>query len=500
MTDQDLVDALLRSDPTAFMERAFMTINGAAVLKSNWHIEVLAYHLDLCRQKKIKRLIITVPPRSMKSTCVSIALPALILGKDPTAEVLCVSYSQDLSAKLARDCRTVMQSAWYQRLFPEAHLNPAKMAAEEFETVAGGGRLATSIGGALTGRGGDYIIIDDPMKADEADSEARRIAVNNWYDGTLYSRLNDKNDGVIIIVMQRLHLDDLVAHVMESEKWTKIDIPAIAPCDQEFRLDDSRVYLRKRGELLQPERESQEVLEGLRKTMGSRHFEAQYQQNPVPEGGAIIRPEWFREYDSLPNLAGLEGVVQVWDTASKTSLTNDFSACTTWGIEGDKLYLLEVYRGRHEFPELRRVIIDQAYKWRADRVAIEDSGSGTGLIQSFREGGDLRVDPFTSRDGKIERVNGQTAKIEAGRVWLPRSAPWLQDFLDEVRSFPSGKYDDQVDSMTSFLMHDLQFAKHIKFHGRQWALRSRKPARPDIEPMPTSRVTLIGGPRRLVRY
>ena len=495
MTSQSAADAILRSDPTAFIERTFQTVSGSASYMSNWHIEAIAYQLERCRKRKTKRLIITVPPRNLKSICASVAFPALILGKDPKAQVICVSYSQDLSSKLARDCRTVLQSEWYRRIFPGTCLNPDKMAADEFETTAGGYRLATSIGGVLTGRGADYIIIDDPMKPDDADSETKRLAVNNWYDSTLCSRLNNKNEGVIILVMQRLHLDDLVAHVAEAEEWTKIDIPAIAPHEQGYRLSDHEVHARRRGDLLHPERESKDVLDGLRKRMGSRYFEAQYQQNPVPAGGAIIRPEWFGTYTTTPQLESFEGIVQVWDTASKTSLTHDFSACTTWGMLGDKLYLLDVHRGRYEFPELRRLVIDHAWEWHADRVAIEDAGSGMSLIQDLGQRGDLRVDKFSPRGEKVERVNGQTAKIEAGRVLLPTEAPWLTTFLDEVRAFPSAKYDDQVDSMANFLMRDLQFAQLIKNGGRKWTLRSKNPARPGVEPAGTARVTVIGARR-----
>jgi phage terminase large subunit-like protein len=212
--------------------------------------------------------------------------------------------------------------------------------------------------------------------------------------------------------MQRLHLDDLVAHVAEAEEWTKIDIPAIAPHDQDYRLSDHEVHARRRGDLLHPERESKDVLDGLRKRMGSRYFEAQYQQNPVPAGGAIIRPEWFGTYTTTPQLESFEGIVQVWDTASKTSLTHDFSACTTWGMLGDKLYLLDVHRGRYEFPELRRLVIDHAWEWHADRVAIEDAGGGMSLIQDLGQRGDLRVDGFSPRG---ERSSASTVRRRRSR-------------------------------------------------------------------------------------
>ncbi len=470
------LDAVLRSDPVAFIERAFSTVDAATVYSPNWHIEVLAYHLSLCAQKKIKRLIITLPPRSMKSICASVALPALILGKDPAAKIICVSYAQEFSAKLARDCRTVMEADWYKRAFPATRIDPAKSAAEDFDTTKGGSRFATSIAGSLTGRGANYIIIDDPIKADDANSEIRRLAVNNWFDGTLYSRLNSKKDDVIIIVMQRLHMDDLVAHVLETEEYYRIDLPAIAPSDQIYRLNECEFHERRRGDLLHPARESKEILEAMRQRMGSRHFEAQYQQNPVPDGGTILRPEWFPTYDSVP-LAHYEGIVQSWDTASKTSLTNDFSVCTTWGIRGEEFHLLDVIRGRYEFPDLRRLVLDHAREWQVDEVLIEDTASGTQLIQQFKAEGSLNVSSCQPKGEKVERVNGQTAVIEAGRVLLPSEAVWLRSFLDEVRAFPGGKYDDQVDSMSNFLRAAHPLAFRIKTRGRKYALRARDSVR-----------------------
>lgn len=470
------LDAILRSDPLAFIERAFTTVDAAAVYSPNWHIEVLAYYLSLCAQKKIKRLIITLPPRSMKSICASVALPALILGKDPAAKVICASYAQEFSAKLARDCRTVMEADWFRRAFPATRIAPAKSAAEDFETTKGGSRFATSVAGSLTGRGANYIIIDDPIKADDADSETKRLTVNNWFDGTVYSRLNSKRDDVIVIVMQRLHMDDLVAHVLEAEDYCRIDLPAIATCDTTYQLNESEVYFRRRGELLHPARESRELLEAMRQRMGTRHFEAQYQQNPVPEGGTILRPEWFPTYDTIP-LAHYEGIVQSWDTASKTSLTNDFSACTTWGIRGDEFHLLDVVRGRYEFPDLRRLVLEYAQKWQVDQVLIEDAASGTQLIQQFEAEGSLNAVSCHPKGEKVERVNGQAAIIEAGKVRLPSKAGWLQSFLDEVRAFPGGKYDDQVDSMSNFLYGARALAFRIKTQGRKFALRPWKPVR-----------------------
>ena len=224
-------DAILRSDFWFFAQRCFCELNPQTTLATNWHLEVIAAKLTAVRQGKIRRLIINLPPRHLKSLMASIAFPAWCLGHDPSAQILCVSYAQDLSDKLARDCRTIMTSPWYRQIFP-TRLAPHRQAVQEFITTRQGYRLATSTGGVLTGRGADLILIDDPLKPEEALSEARRNATNDWYANTLYSRLNDKRRGGIVIIMQRLHEDDLVGHVLGQEPWEVVSFPAIAEADE----------------------------------------------------------------------------------------------------------------------------------------------------------------------------------------------------------------------------------------------------------------------------
>ncbi len=243
--------------------------------------------LEALRRGDIKRLIITLPPRHLKSHCASIAFPAWYLGHHPSNHVICVSYGQDLADKLARDTRTVMQSAWYKSLFPTRLAD--RLAVHDFMTTLLGTRMATSVGGVLTGRGGDLIIIDDALKPDEALSETRRKAVNDWYDNTLLSRLNDKANGRMVIIMQRLHQEDLVGHVLEQEPWDVLSFPAIAEQDERFLIESpfgNRWFVRKTGESLHPERESLTSLAAIRERMGEYNFSSQYQQNPIPLGGA----------------------------------------------------------------------------------------------------------------------------------------------------------------------------------------------------------------------
>lgn len=449
---------VLRQDLTSFIERSFYELNPQITLVSSPHIEVIASRLEACRRGAIKRLIVNLPPRSLKSHTVSVAFAAWLLGHNPAMQIICASYGQDLADKHARDCRTLMASDFYRRLFPRTHLSSEKQSVNEFLTTAQGFRMSTSVGGVLTGRGADLIILDDPLKPDDALSETRRTSVNEWYDNTLLTRLNNKENGAIIIVMQRLHQDDLVGHVMDQEDWAVLSFPAIAEED-ELQLIESplgpRRFQRKAGEVLEPKRESRLTLANIRRTIGEYNFASQYQQNPMPLGGAIVKIEWLKRYGHGDLPERFTYILQSWDTANKSGELNDFSVCTTWGATSGRYYLLSVFRQRLNYPDLKRAVKDQARQHHANAVLIEDKASGTQLIQDLKAEGICGVKPYDPLPGsdKILRLYAQTAEFESGRVLLPYSAPWLEEYVRELTSFPGSKYDDQVDSTTQALDH-----------------------------------------------
>jgi predicted phage terminase large subunit-like protein len=448
--------ALLRQDFCAFIHRAFAELNPRDSFLPNWHIDVLASRLDSVRRGQTKRLIVNLPPRSLKSLAASVALPAWWLGHDPSAQLLCVSYGQELSAKLSRDCRALMTSPFYKRLFA-TRLSQSRNAAEEFATTAQGFRMATSVGGVLTGRGADAILIDDPLKPEEAVSAAARQRVNEWFDNTLYSRLNDKRTGAIVIIMQRLHEDDLVGHVLAQEDWEVVSFPAIAAEDESFTwrtLTGDAVYRRAAGEALHPAREPLEALAQVRRALGEYNFAGQYLQAPAPPGGGMIKRDWFRSYEPA-QAVGFERIVQSWDTANKASELSDYSVCTTWGVcggaKGRALFLLNVFRKRLNYPELKRAVAEQQRHFRADIVLIEDRASGTQLIQEMLQAGVAGVRRVSPSDDKVMRLHAQSGVIENGFVHLPREAHWLEDYLSELTNFPRSRHDDQVDSTSQAL-------------------------------------------------
>jgi predicted phage terminase large subunit-like protein len=446
--------AVLRGDPFAFNERCFRQF--VPDYKPNWHHDVITDRLSKCEAGQIRRLIINVPPRSGKSTQVSINFVARILGNNPAAQIICVTYSQDLSNCQARLCRQLMQSDFYRRTYPNTRISDDRNSVEEFVTTKNGYRLATSVGGQLTGRGAEYIIIDDSLKPGDSFSEARRNYVNEWFISTLLSRLNNKLTGRIIIVMQRLHEDDLVGHVLGLDDWTILRFPAIAEEDESYQVEypipgvkgGSMILGRKKGEALQPEREPLAFYESLRKQIGESHFQSQYQQNPAPSSGGLIDIRWFNRYSlhELPDRFDI--VILSVDTAMKASEFNDFNVMLTLGVKDGRIYLLHVLRKRMGYPELKKTLIEQTEIHHATHVLVEDRGSGTPLIQECTAEGFAKIIAINPVGEKEVRAEAGTSLMEAGRVYIPHEAPWLDEFLHELSVFPNGKYDDQVDGLS----------------------------------------------------
>jgi predicted phage terminase large subunit-like protein len=297
-------------------------------------------------------------------------------------------------------------------------------------------------------------MIDDPLKPEEALSTAVRRTCNEWYDHTLYSRLNDKRHGRIVIIMQRLHEDDLVGHVLALGPWEVVSFPAIAEADEMHEIETiwgPRCFKRQRGEALHPEREPLDTLAHLRQTIGEYNFAGQYQQSPAPLGGGLVKANWFKRYAENERPERFDRIVQSWDTANKATELSDFSVCTTWGVCGKKVYLLGLLRQRLEYPALKRAVRDQQRLFEANVVLIEDKASGTQLIQELIADGCHGVTRYQPTTDKIMRMHAQTAMIENGFVFLPEIAPWLAEYLHEMTVFPNGRHDDQVDSTAQFV-------------------------------------------------
>jgi len=451
-------DSLTRLDFATFIERVFAELNPTTPYLDNFHIHPIAAELEAMRRGELLRLIFNMPPRNLKSLIISVAYVAWLLGHDPGLKIICVSYGQGLADDLARQCRQVMQSDWYQRLFPGTRLSPSRLAVDSFATTAGGFRIATSIDGTLTGLGADYILIDDPINPQGAVSDAERNHANDWYRHTLVTRLNDKRFGRIVIVMQRLHQDDMVGHVLELERWKVVALAAIAP-EREIYLIPTAfgawTHCRDEGEALHPEREPLSVLETYRRTLGPEFFAAQFLQSPVPPGGNIIKIAGLQRFD-INAPPAFEQIVHSWDTASKATELSGYSVCSIWGISKRCMFAIGVVRARFEYPDLRSTAIGLARGQyhgypRPDVILIEDKASGQSLIQDLNRDGIYNIEAVEPDTDKVTRMHAQTALIANGQVLVPYHAHWLPDFLQELIAFPKGKYNDQVDSFSQAL-------------------------------------------------
>lgn len=462
LTPPNAFQAALRTDFRTFLDKVFQEIEGDRILIDNWHIDAMVYIATEIAAGRRTRQTVSLPPRYLKSVIFSIALVAWMLGHNPRLRIICASHSMELAGYNARLFRRVIETSWFQATFPQFRIDPKCDTAVEVGTMLGGYRLTSSVGSSLTGRGADLIIIDDPLPADQALSDSARNAVIKWYDLSLESRLDDKIRGAILVVMQRLHLDDLVGHVQRRDGWRHLVLPAIAEVEEKVQIGLDQYYTRRVGE---PLCEALEPISMLRTRQASTDpfiFSAQWQQIPIPPEGAIVRRKWFKRYEKEPSPSEFDGVIQSWDPAAKSSPTSNFSACITAGILGKDVYVLDCLRVKLDFPELERLVIRHARDFRARAVLIEDTALGTSLIQNLQRRQLVNIIPIKVRPtyDKLTRFVHQTAVIEAGRVHLPGHADWLADFETELFAFPGSRHDDQVDALSQLLAwYDERFSR-----------------------------------------
>lgn len=457
-----LAAAIARSKFHHFVNRALPELLPGLELEDEWIIKAMAKVVDDVLEGRERRVIINAPPRTLKSTILSVLLPAFVLGHDPSAKIMCISYGQTLTDYFSRAFKRLVEGAWYKRVFPKTRFSE-RQALHDFKTSHGGCRHASSTGGAVTGFGADLIIIDDAQKAEDARSEADRARVNAWFDETLSTRLNDPRTGSIIVVMQRVHEDDLTGHLLERGGWSLTRIPAEAMSAVSYRLSDGDTRRFKMGALLLPDRLTRDVLERAKRDLASSGgYAAQYLQDPLPRDGEMVSPGWFKTDDTPIEPHGADRVVQSWDTASSDSELSDYSVCTTWVQRDGRHHLIAVHRAKHRYPDLKRAAIAQAELWGPRTILIENAASGKALIQDLQnEEGGMPVVPVTPIADKVTRFSNVTGLIEAGRVALPKEAPWRDALIREVLAFPHARHDDQVDSMSQYLEYVRRRGKRV---------------------------------------
>lgn len=482
-----LADALAHERLLAMVVMAFAMFNpGKPPLKASWYLRAMCYWLERVERRELPRSMIWIQPRTLKSITVAIVFPCWLLGRNPNLEIMVATYGETLSREHAERRREILESDWYRRLFPATRIDPRSNRLLHMKTTAGGAIRSVSVGGPVTGRGADIIILDDCMKADELSSDSAREGVKNWYSASLSSRLNNKAEGAIVSIQQRLHEDDLPAHLL-AKGFACLSLPAICEEDCEIELAEGLTHKWKRGELLDSDRFPTEVLESQRLELGPQAYSAQYLQNPVAPEGNLLKMEWFRRFETPLPRERFDRVVQSWDPAATDLPTSDWSVCTTWGYLAGRVFLLDIFRQRLDYPGLKRAVMAQRRKWRADSVIIERSSNGLPLVQQLLREGPFKPNAWPPKGSrqldKAERLLAQTGQIEEGRVWLPASLDGLGTFLNELRAFPNGRYDDQVDTLTQML--EFLFWRWKSFHEERTAEgRLKAPVRGKRPPLP----------------
>ena len=465
-----------------YMKLAWPAIEPGYKYSDNWHIQAICDHLQAVSTGDIRRLIVNMPPRHMKSLIISVAWPTWDWVNNPHRKFLFGSYASALSIRDAVKSRRLITSPWYQQRFG----NIFKMTGDQntkqrYENDRTGYRIATSVGGQLTGDGGDFIILDDPHNVSEAESDAIRSTTLEWWDQALPTRLNDPKKGAFVIIMQRVHEKDLTGHIMAKEKgWDHLVLPARFEHKPLFQVRSSLGFKdprTKEGELLWPDRFGEEEVVHLERALGTYGAAGQLQQRPAPAEGGLINTKKFKLHPHSSPLPYLELIIQSYDTAFTDNTQNDPTACTVWGVFTPQptpknpaplpsLILLDAWDEHLNYPDLRkRMKKEFTYHYgdpgrQPDILLIEEKGSGIALVADLqRDGLPIRMyNPL--RADKTSRVHQSLPTIDDQRIYLLESkkAPgqpvsWATPFLRHCQFFPNGEHDDYVDTMTQTILY-----------------------------------------------
>ncbi|MGO9449996.1 MAG: phage terminase large subunit [Candidatus Binataceae bacterium] len=406
------------------------------------HLALLVETLEAVEHGALDRVVVCMPPRHGKSLIASQLFPAWYLGRNPGRSIIAAAYGSELATDYGRRVRNFVAARLHREIFPGCTIADDSDSVHRFHTTAGGAYFALGAGGAITGRGADLLLIDDPIKnRDDANSPAFRRSLQGWYESVAYPRLEP--GGAVVLIQTRWHEDDLAGWLLRehaTENWQVITLPALAEsADSLGRLE---------GEPLWPERFSFKALARIRTSIGGAAFVSLYQQRPAAAQGNIFRRDWF-----VPYGGPIECTRTVFslDCAFKAGQSNDYSVRAVLSESKTGYHIRLISRGRWEFPELKRQAVALAAIWRPNAVLVEDAASGQSLIQALRAETRLPILPVRPLGDKVARAHAVSPLVESGRVCVPEAAPWLNDFLDEVASFPAAPHDDQVDALTQAL-------------------------------------------------
>lgn len=468
--------AILTTDQLAFTEEVFRQVSPADKYQPNWHVQCLTEYLNAVEAGEILRLLIMMPPREMKSITVTIAWPAGLLGRDPRRRIICGSYGDALAKRHSLDSRLVMESAIYKKAFPNTKLSADQNEKGMFMTTQRGFRKATSVGGQVLGDGGDFLIFDDLLKADEAPSDTVRESTNNWLDQSFLTRLNDPGNGRIVGVAQRLHMDDPMGHLIDKGGWETLILPAEFKKKTIIEIRGNK-WVCEEGDLLNPTRLTKEVLDQKQKDLGTLAFAGQYQQSPTPPGGGDFKPHWLQYYDSRSASFTAQGmnVYILYDPANSKKKRSghdpDYTAMIVVGLADDNnYYILDIIRDRLNPTERVQFLLTLHKKWntragKPPKVIVEQYGMMTDAFYIARAQKAINYRfPLLEVGGQMakpERIRRLVTPFEEGRVYLPKYLPYVtssretvdlvESFVGELETFPVGRHDDMIDAFARIM-------------------------------------------------
>lgn len=443
-----------------YIKQAWTVIEPGREYMHNWHIDAICEYLEAVKAGQITRLIINQPPRSMKSISVTVMFPTWMWIDWPESRWLFASYSASLSTKHSLDRRTIMQSEWYQTRWGDRFAFAGDQNLKtEYSNDKRGTMIATSVGGTATGKGGDFVIVDDLHNPEGAESDTERETAIRFFDQTLSTRLDDKKAGVIIVVMQRLHEKDLTGHLLaEIGGYEHLKLQGIANAKTVIHFPVSgKEIIREQDHIMWPEREDEKAHEAAKKALGTYGYSCQYDQDPSPKEGGILKRKWWKFYKQAPMF---DEIILSWDCAfkdeeqSKTGKVDPVCG-QAWGRKGGDFYLLDQVLGPMDFPTTLKAVTTFSAKWPlAFAKLVESKANGPGVVAMLKSkiSGLVEIEP---EGGKVARANAVAPLAEAGNVYLPDPliASWIHDFIEECAKFPKAAHDDQVDAMTQAIIY-----------------------------------------------
>ncbi|MBO6719074.1 MAG: phage terminase large subunit [Rhizobiaceae bacterium] len=450
----DLIAELCRCELYFFVQKVFETLYPSEKFLDSEYLEAMCRSAQVAVEAEHGRLLVNLPPRYFKSTVISVALPAFFLGHNPGKDVLVATHSAEFARLHHNQFRKVLEIGWYKGLFPDTRIDTRNNRADEIRLARGGGRKSISVGGSAMGYGADLLIVDDLMTFQDTVSERERQSAIDFFENELFRSLNDKKRSSIIVIQQRLHEYDLTGYLLDKGGYGHLNLPVVSVKDEEkFALYDDREYVRRKGDLLAPERDDPETVSKIRAEMTATAFQAQYMQNPMPGGSGQFNFDGIATTELPPSREDCHCVIQSWDPAFTIGPNSAYSVCTTWGRIEKKWYLLDVVRERREFPDLLQKVIAEFKRWRADGAIVEGGGSGQQIVQQVRH--DYKMHKIwvknVGQSGKEARLIEQSARLLSSNYVIPTNTSWYEELRNEFRWFPNGRYADQVDSVTQFV-------------------------------------------------